>query len=133
MQAFNQKVVDEFRANGGKVRLFQSADLLLLTTAGAKSGQPRLVPLAFFTIDGKMLIIGTYGGADVHPGWVHNLRASPRAHVEVGTTDYDVIARELQAEERDDMLPKLLAEVPGFDGYQSITSRVIPIFELQKV
>ena len=106
--------------------------LLLLTTTGAKSGEPRLSPLAYLTIDGKTIIIGSYAGADIHPAWVHNLRANSRAHVEAGTTDYDVIARELPPAERDEVYPKVVAAAPGFGDYQAKTSRVIPLFELQR-
>jgi deazaflavin-dependent oxidoreductase (nitroreductase family) len=134
MKAFNTGIVDEFRANGGKVGgPFEGATLLLLTTTGAKSGQPRLAPLAYLTIDGKMIIIGSKAGADTNPDWVHNLRANPRAHIEVGTDAYDVVARELPREERDEMYPKVVELVPGFGDYQSKTSRVIPLFELQRV
>jgi len=132
MKAFNASIVDEFRANGGKVGgQFEGANLLLLTTTGAKSGAPRLAPLAYLPIDGKMLIIGSYAGADIDPAWVHNLRANPRAHVEVGTTDYDAIARELPPAERDEIFPKITAAAPGFADYQAKTSRIIPLFELQ--
>ena len=79
MKDVQQEPVEEFRANGGTVGgQFAGADLLLLTTTGAKSGQPRLAPLAYFTIDGKMIIIGSKAGADTNPDWVHNLRANPR-------------------------------------------------------
>ena len=82
MKAFNKSIVDEFRANDGKVGgPFEGATLLLLTTTGAKSGQPRLAPLAYLSIDGKMIIIGSKAGADTNPDWVHNLRAqSERAY-----------------------------------------------------
>ncbi|WP_102141088.1 nitroreductase family deazaflavin-dependent oxidoreductase [Mycobacterium hubeiense] len=134
LQAFNESIVDEFRANGGKVGgQFEGANLLLLTTTGAKSGQPRLSPLAYLTIDDRMIIVGSYAGADVHPAWVHNLRANPRAHVEVGTDAYDVIARELPPAERDQLYPKIVELAPVFAEYQAKTSRVIPLFELQKV
>jgi deazaflavin-dependent oxidoreductase (nitroreductase family) len=133
MKAFNNSIVDEFRANSGKVGgPFEGATLLLLTSTGAKSGQPRLAPLAYLTIDGKMIIIGSKAGADTNPDWVHNLRANPRARVEVGTDAYDVIARELPATERDEFFPKVVAAAPGFGEYQSKTSRVIPLFELLK-
>ena len=92
---------------------------------------PRLAPLAYLPIDGKTIIIGSYAGADIDPAWVHNLRADPRAHVEVGTTDYDVFARELPPAERDEMFPKITAVAPGFADYQAKTSRIIPLFELQ--
>ena len=134
MKAFNANIVDEFRANGGKVGgPFEGGTLLLLTTTGAKSGQPRLAPLAYLTIDDKMIIIGSKAGADTNPDWVHNLRANPRAHIEVSTTDYDVVAHELTSVERDELYPKVVAAAPVFGEYQSKTSRVIPLFELQKV
>ena len=133
MKAFNASVVDEFRANGGKVGgPFEGATLLVLTSTGAKSGQPRLAPLAYLTIDGKTVIIGSKAGADTNPDWVHNLRAHPQAHIEVGTDSYDVTARELPPEERDEMFPKVVAAAPGFGEYQAKTSRVIPLFELQR-
>ena len=82
LKVFNAKIVDEFRANGGKVGgPFEGADLLLLTTTGAKSGQLRVSPLAYQRVGGTMLIIGSYRGADIDPAWVHNLRANPQAHV----------------------------------------------------
>jgi deazaflavin-dependent oxidoreductase (nitroreductase family) len=131
-QALNDPVVDEFRANEGTVNGFNGADVLLLTTTGAKSGQPRLTPLAYFMIEGKLIIVGSKGGFDRHPDWVHNLRANPRAHVEVGTKDYDVIVRELPSVERDETYPKVVALQPGFGDYQAKTSRVIPLFELTR-
>jgi deazaflavin-dependent oxidoreductase (nitroreductase family) len=134
MKAFNKSIVDEFRSNDGNVGgPFEGATLLLLTSTGAKSGQPRLAPLAYLTIDGKMIIIGSKAGADTNPDWVHNLRANPRAHIEVGTDAYDVVARELPSEERDETYPKVVAAAPGFGEYQAKTSRVIPLFELQRV
>ena len=133
MKAFNENIVDEFRANGGNVGgQFVGRNLLLLTTTGARSGQPRLAPLAYFTIDGKTIIIGSKAGADTNPDWVHNLRANPAAHVEVGTEEYDVTVRELPAAERDEIFDKVVAVAPGFGEYQSKTSRVIPLFELAR-
>jgi deazaflavin-dependent oxidoreductase (nitroreductase family) len=133
LQAFNQAIADEFRANGGKVGgQFANADILLLNTTGAKSGRPRLSPLAYFRIDGKLIIIGSFAGADVNPAWVHNLRANPRARIEVGTEKYDVTARELTPQEREEDFAKISAASPGFADYQAKTSRVIPLFELQR-
>ena len=132
IKAFNQSITDEFRSNDGKVGgQFEGANLLLLTTTGAKSGQPRVSPLAYFRIDGKLVVIGSYAGADVHPAWVHNLRAHPSAHIEVGNDSSDVVARELPPAERDDLFPKITAVAAGFAEYQAKTSRVIPVFELR--
>ena len=132
INAFNQSIVDEFRANDGKVTgQFANANLLLLTTTGAKSGNRRVSPLAYFRIDGKLIIIGSFAGAPVSPAWVHNLRANPQAHIEVGTDAFDVTARELAPAEREELFEKVTAAAPGFAEYQAKTSRVIPLFELQ--
>lgn len=128
---FNKAIVEEFRANGGKVGgPFEGGTLLLLHTTGAKSGKPRLSPLAYLTVDGRMLIVGSYAGAPKDPAWVHNLRAHPRAHIEVGTEAYDVDVRELPADERDATYPKIVELAPVFADYQAKTDRAIPLFEL---
>jgi deazaflavin-dependent oxidoreductase (nitroreductase family) len=133
LDEFNLGVVEEFRANGGKVGgFFESENLLLLHTTGAKSGEPRLSPLAYLTIDGKMLIIGAYGGAPKHPAWVHNLRANPVARIEVGTEAYDVDVREVPPD-RDALYAKVIAVTPTFADYQSKTTRLIPLFELTRL
>ncbi|OBF07602.1 deazaflavin-dependent nitroreductase [Mycobacterium sp. ACS4054] len=133
INAFNQSIIDEFHANGGKVGgQFEGANLLLLTTTGAKSGAQRVSPLAYFDIDGKLIIIGSFAGAPVSPAWVHNLRANPQARVEIGTDEFAVTARELPSDERDALFDKITAAAPGFAEYQSKTSRVIPLFELQR-
>jgi deazaflavin-dependent oxidoreductase (nitroreductase family) len=132
IKAFNEAIANEFRANDGKVGgQFEGADLLLLTTTGAKSGQPRVSPLAYFRIDGKLLIIGSFAGSDVNPAWVHNLRANPAARVEIGSESSDVTARELPSGERDELFGQITAAAPGFAEYQAKTTRVIPVFELQ--
>jgi deazaflavin-dependent oxidoreductase (nitroreductase family) len=134
IHALNAGVVREFRANGGKLGgQLEEFTILLLTTTGAKSGLPRLSPMSYFMIDDKMFIIGSFAGVDYDPGWAHNLRANPRAHIEVGTTEFDVIARELPREERDHVYSKMVEMAPIVGEYQARTSRVIPLFELQKV
>jgi deazaflavin-dependent oxidoreductase (nitroreductase family) len=134
IKAFNKTIADEFRANDGKVGgQFEGANLLLLTTTGAKSGEPRVSPLAYFRVDDKLLILGSFAGADVNPGWVHNLRANPSARIEIGNESSDVTARELPPAERDELFPKITAVAPGFAEYQAKTTRIIPVFELQPV
>ena len=133
LKTFNTNIAAEFRANGGKVSgPFAGTDLLLLTTTGAQSGQPRLSPLSYRTIDGKLLIVAGFGGADINPAWVHNLRANPRAHVELGTGSFDATARELPPTERDEVAAKITATSAVLAEYQAKTSRIIPIVELQK-
>lgn len=133
MNEFNKNIVEEFRSNAGVVGgPFEGRPLLILHTTGAKSGQPRLAPLAYFDVEGKLIIVGSKAGADTNPDWVHNLRANPQAHIEIGTEAYDVVASEMSREERDEAYPKLVAEAPGFGEYQAKTSRVIPLFELTR-
>jgi deazaflavin-dependent oxidoreductase (nitroreductase family) len=130
----NSEIIDEFRANGGKVGgPFEGATLLLLHTTGAKSGKERINPVMTFDFDGKLLIVGSYAGADVDPAWLHNLRAHPDVHIEIGTDAYDVRARELPADERDAVYPRIVQQAPGFGGYQSKTDRIIPVIELQRI
>ena len=136
LDEFNRNVVEEFRANGGKVGgPFAGGQILLLHTTGAKSGAARLSPLAYLTVDDKMVIVGSYAGAPKDPAWVHNLRANPRARIEVGTdageiTANDVTAREFPDDERDAAYPKVVEQAPVFADYQANTTRRIPLFEL---
>lgn len=130
---FNDEVAREFRANGGEVGgQFAGVPILLLTNTGANSGQQRLNPLAYFNIDGKIYIVGSFGGADKDPAWVYNLRANPDAHIDIGTDGYDVVAHELSLAERDALYPKVVELVPVFAEYQEKTARPIPIFELRR-
>lgn len=134
LDEMNRKVVEEFRANGGVVGgMFAGSDLVLLTTVGAKSGQPRISPLVYFDLDGRILIAGSFGGAPKAPAWVHNLRAQPRVRVEIGTETYDAEARELPRAERDALYPRVVEKAPQFGEYQAKTERVIPVFVLTPV
>jgi deazaflavin-dependent oxidoreductase (nitroreductase family) len=131
---FNRAVVEEFRANGGRVGgRFEGGNLLLLHTTGAKSGRPRLTPLAYLTVDDRILVIGSYAGAPRDPAWVHNLRAHPRAHVEVGTESYDVHVRELPDAEREAAVARVGEISPVLAEHQANTTRTIPLFELVRI
>jgi deazaflavin-dependent oxidoreductase (nitroreductase family) len=130
LDGFNRDIVEQFRANDGTVEGLPGGTVLLLHTTGAKSGNPRLSPLAYFSIDGRMLIVGSYLGAPKDPAWVCNLRANERARVEVGTDAYDVVAHELPREERDELFLRLTQLAPVLADYQAKTDRVIPLFEL---
>jgi deazaflavin-dependent oxidoreductase (nitroreductase family) len=106
--------------------------LLLLHTTGAKSGAPRVNPVGHFDIDGKVVIVGSYGGADIHRAWVHNLRANPRTQIELGPETIDVEARELPNDERDAAWARIAEIAPPFATYQTQTDRTIPLFELKR-
>ncbi len=132
--SFNPDVIAEFRANAGKVGgRWQHFPLLLLHSTGAKPGKARVNPLGYFDFDGTLLVVGSYAGADVHPPWVHNLRAHPRTRIEIGTETVDVQAHELPPAERDAMWPRITEVAPGFADYQTQTARTIPVFELTRI
>lgn len=131
-QEFNERNIDEFRRNGGKVGgQFEGFPLLLLTSTGARSGAQRVNPVAYFDIDDKIFIVGSAAGRDNNPAWVHNIRANPRVTVEIGAEPpREATARELPRAERDSIYPIVVERAPGFGEYQARTDRVIPVFEL---
>lgn len=134
MSDFNQNVIAEFRANGGKVNgYFANASLLLLTTTGAKSGQPRVSPLVY-TLDGDRIIIAaSKGGAPTNPDWYHNLLAHPVATVELGSERFQARASVVEEPERSRLYAKFVEVMPGFGEYQTKTSRKIPVVALERV
>jgi deazaflavin-dependent oxidoreductase (nitroreductase family) len=133
MNDFNAKIIEEFRANGGKVGgPFEGAPMILVHHIGAKSGTERIAPLAYIPDGDRMLIIASKAGAPTNPDWYHNLKAHPRIDVEVGTEIFPVTAEELSRVERDEKWPMITAMAPGYADYQRKTSRVIPVFALRR-
>ena len=129
---FNERNIDEFRRNGGKVGgQFEGFPLLLLTSTGAKSGAERLNLIGYFDIDDKIYVVGSAAGRDSSPAWVFNLRANPNVTVEIGSDPPKaVVAHELPRDERDRIYDIIVERAPGFGEYQKKTDRVIPVFEL---
>jgi deazaflavin-dependent oxidoreductase (nitroreductase family) len=133
LKTFNEQIIREFRENDGRVGgVFENIGILLLTTTGAKSGLSRLTALAYFTIDGSMVVVGSRGGNPKDPAWVGNLRANPDVRVEMGTESYQATAREALGAERDSMFGEIVSREPKFGVYQTKTTRIIPVFELQR-
>lgn len=134
MTDFNQRIVDEFRANGGKVGgPFEGAPLLLLHTVGARTGQPRVNPVMYRPVPGGYAIFGSKAGAPVNPDWYHNLRAQPRVQAEIGTKTVDLVARVATGEEREPIWSAHKEANPGFAEYERMTSRQIPVIILEPV
>ncbi len=130
---FNQQIIAEFRANGGKVGgRFAGAPMLLLTTTGAKSGQRRTTPLVYLPDGDRLIIFATKGGAPTHPAWYHNLVAHPETTVEVGTETVPVTAVVLTGEERDRLYARQAALRPAFAEYETRTTRRIPVVALRR-
>lgn len=133
MSDWNKKVIEEFRANNGKVGgYFENMTLLLLHTRGAKSGLPRLSPTAYTEDGDRLVIIASKGGADTHPDWYYNVVANPNVTVEVGTETYDVVATVEQEPERTRLYDQMAAQYPGFEAYRQKTSRNIPVITLKR-
>jgi deazaflavin-dependent oxidoreductase (nitroreductase family) len=129
---FNAQIIEEFRANQGRVGgPFASMPLLLLHHTGAKSGRSRVNPLAYMhDDDGRYVIFASKAGAPTNPDWYHNLKADPDVSVEVGTDTIDVTAGEVTGEERERLFEVQAERSPQFREYASKTSRVIPVMVL---
>ena len=129
---WNQQVIDEFRANDGKVGgQFAGANLLILRTIGAKSGQLRESPVAYFADeDGSMVVVASKAGLPTNPAWYHNLKANPKFDVEVGADMVAVTAEEITGVEYAAKWAEIVAKAPGFGEYQTKTTRVIPLIRL---
>jgi deazaflavin-dependent oxidoreductase (nitroreductase family) len=133
MADWNAKVIEEFRANGGRVGgSFEGAPLLLLHHTGAKSGQERVNPMMYLAVGDSFAVFASAAGAERNPDWYHNLIAHPEARVEVGTETIDVTARVLDEAERDPLWETQKGRYPGFADYETKTSRVIPVVMLDR-
>ena len=134
MKDWNQQVIEEFRANAGNVSgPFEGAPMVILTSTGAKSGEPRENPVMALLDGDDIVIFASKGGAPTNPDWYHNLLANPEATVEIGTETLAVRAREATGDERDALWTRQKATYPQFQGYEDGTSRVIPVIVLERV
>lgn len=107
------------------------APVLLITTTGRKSGQPRTAPVVYLADGGNYVVIGSNAGNAKTPAWALNLLANPDATVEVGAKKVDVRARVAAGEERADLWRKMNAQYDGFDDYAKLTTRDIRVFVLE--
>lgn len=133
----NDPVVAEFRANGGRVK--GRGPILLLTTVGAKSGEPRLSPLNFSRDGDRLVVIGSKGGSPTHPAWYVNILADPLVTIEVGGADgvietFRARARTAEEPERTRLFDAQVAIMPFFDGYRKqVTDRQIPVVVFERI
>lgn len=133
MNSRNQPIIDEFHANGGKVSgPFDNIPLLLLTSIGAKSGQPRVMPLAYVTDNDRIIIVASKGGAPTNPDWYYNIVANPLVTVEIGSENFQAQATIAAEEERQRLYAQMVEKNPGFADYAKKTSRLIPVIILEK-
>jgi deazaflavin-dependent oxidoreductase (nitroreductase family) len=131
---FNRSLIEEFRAKNGKVEgSFEGAPLLLLTTTGAKSGQPRTTPLVYQRDGDRVVIFGSKGGAPAHPAWFHNLVANPEVIVELPGEKFTAHAEVAEGAERQRLWERQKAAMPNFAEYEAKTTREIPAIVLERV
>ena len=130
---FNAKIIAEFRANAGVVGPpFEGAPMVLITTTGAKSGQPRTSPLVYLPDGDRVVIFASKAGAPTNPDWYHNLKANPEVTVEVGADSYQAQAVEITGAERDRLFAAQVERMPGFQTYAESTTRLIPVIALER-
>jgi deazaflavin-dependent oxidoreductase (nitroreductase family) len=135
MTDWNQNIIDEFRANNGKVGgYFEGANMLLLHTTGAKTGQARTNPLVYVTDGDRLVIIASKGGAPSNPDWYYNVLANPNVTVELGNEQFQAHATPVTEEpERSRLYAKMVEHRAGFAEYEQKTSRKIPAIILERV
>jgi deazaflavin-dependent oxidoreductase (nitroreductase family) len=130
----NMKIIEEFRANGGKVGgRFEGKTLLLLHTMGAKTGEERINPVAYVKDGDRWVVIASKGGSPTHPDWYYNVIANPLVTVEVGTETFQAHAMVAEEPERTRLYNQMVSMMPGFDDYRRKTTRVIPVIVLTPV
>ena len=130
---WNKQIIDEFRANSGKVGgQFEGAPLLLLHTTGAKSGQARVNPVMYQADGGNCVVFASKAGAPTNPDWYHNLLANPRASIEVGDQTVNVIAKVAEGDDRERLWARQKELYPGFAEYEATAvGRQIPVVVLE--
>jgi deazaflavin-dependent oxidoreductase (nitroreductase family) len=134
MSDMNKQVIEEFRANDGKVGgYFANSTLLLLHTTGAKSGKERINPLVTFEDSDRLVIVASKGGAPSHPDWYHNIVANPEVEVEYGPEKFQAQAAVASEPERTELYEKMEGHFAAFSEYKEKAGRVIPVVTLSRV
>ena len=134
MSDMNQKIIEEFRANDGKVGgFFANNTLLLLHTTGAKSGKERINPLATFEDGDRLVVVASKGGAPSDPHWYFNVLANPVVNVEYGTESFQARADTTTEPERTRLYEKMENELASFKEYKEKAGRVIPVVTLSRL
>ena len=132
--AYNQTIIDEFRANNGKVAQYAGYPLVILHTVGAKSGEIHLVPLVLIIEDDAMLLLGSAAGAKKHPAWVFNLRANPEITIELGSERFTARLNELAAREAQEQVSRQLENSDQYAHYvETAAPREIPVFRIERL
>ena len=127
----DQRVISEFRANGGRVGGFYAQmSLLLLGTTGRRTGRRRTTPLSYLADGDQYVVVAAAGGAAADPDWYRNLVARPQVTVEVGHEEFEATALVLAGDERAEMFQRFAAAQPVLTRYQDMTARPVPVIAL---
>ncbi|MEA2460727.1 MAG: hypothetical protein QOH90_904 [Actinomycetota bacterium] len=130
---WNASIIKEFRENDGKVGgRFKGAPILLLHSYGAKTGQERVNPMMYQSVDDGWAVFASKGGAPTNPDWYYNLVANPEGAIEVGTETIKVKGRVVDGTEREAIWSKQKADYPNFAEYERNTTREIPVIVLER-
>ena len=133
---WNEKVIADFRANGGQVGgAFEGAPMVLVHHRGRRSGQEYVNPMMYLATErggGSIYVFASKGGAPTNPDWYYNLTAAGAGTVELGTGTFPVTVREIHGEEHDRIYAEQARRYPGFAEYAEKTAgvRTIPVLEL---
>ena len=126
-KAWNAKVMEEFRANDGRVAEFGDAPLVILHSTGAKSGAPRTNPLMYLPEDERIVLFASRAGEPTNPDWYYNLKANPEITLEFGSKTTPGVASEVTGDERDRLYAEQVRRFPQFGEYETKTTRTIPV------
>ena len=131
MREINTHVINEFRANAGRLTgPMQGAPVLLLTTTGRRSGMPFTTPVGFIDAGGRLAVAAANGGADSNPDWYQNLLADPNVTIEIPGAKIVSRAVPVDGVERDELLAQLSEALPGMSEHVAATDRDIPVVVL---
>lgn len=134
MDEYNRRLIEDFRAHGGKVSGdFERTPMLLLTSTGARSGQRHTTPMGYMPDDDRLIVFAANGGAPKNPDWYHNLVAQPHVTVEVGTETFAALAVVTQGAEREQLWIRGVAMFPFLAKHQAKTPRQIPVIALSRL
>jgi deazaflavin-dependent oxidoreductase (nitroreductase family) len=132
---FGEKHVQRYRETGGDVghRWKRGSKILLLTTKGRNSGEPRTTPLIYEEDGARYVIVASKGGAPAHPGWYRNLQKDPSVELQVLDEVFPARTRTAEGEERERLWQLVNQQWPDYNSYQTKTEREIPVVVLERV
>jgi len=133
--AWDEAILADFHEHGGQITKgrLAGANLLLMTTIGARSGEPRLSPLGYTRDGDRYVVVGSNSGRPRQPAWLANIRANPVVSVEVGSETFKALATVTEGAERERLWAAHVAAVPQFATYQTMVARELPVVVLERL